>query len=241
MIDLSDYLTKDGLVKTVNLRWVADALYLSPLDQEVYVEPRAQAVAEYLKLRPSLWDIAQIELQLNSVSLRGAPIFGVPFDVALDQLTRYTAAQSIVKSMYQRLDSEYLSVNNAGVIGTLVVHLSRTWEIDRLMITLEAWEVMNMDQAETFYIHGRFSATDHCWKHLDGATMYHNKSEKELLLQHGNKVKGSGYRKHFRLDGEFGTEDVRSIVRAFVPLDDLTEEYLKGAPVVVDARFRGTH
>lgn len=235
MVDPNEYRTKDGLFSTVNLRWHAECLYLSPLNREVYVEPRVQGVTEYLRPRPHLWDIAQIELHLQSVSLRGAPIFGVPFDIALDLLSRDHPAQFIVKSMYQRLDSEHLSAINAGVIGTLVVHLSRPRQNDDL-ITLEAWEVMNIDGAETFYIHGQFSANDHCWKHLDGATIYHDEIEKATLLQHGRKVKGSGYKKRFRLDGEFDTEDVRNIVRAFVPLDDLPEEYLQAIPGIVDAR-----
>ena len=112
-----------------------------------------------------------------------------------------------------------------GIVATLVAHLSRRDTPDEVLLSLEAWEIMSLD-AETFYIHGLFSIDKGYFIHLDGATMYHNDLDKRLLFRQGKKVKGYNYSKHFRLDGVLSVNTVKDLARAFLPLEDLTTEYI---------------
>jgi hypothetical protein len=227
MVNLESYVTEDNLVPTSHLQWKDGCLYLENSHEQVYVEPRVQRVFDYLRDRKDLWEVAQIKVHTDEYGLLGAPIFGVPFDVALSLLSEYNSSQSIVKSMFQRTDDKSLFDARLGVVATLVAHLSRSRPntADEVLLSLEAWEIMNVD-AETFYIHGLFSIEKRCFIHLDGATMFHDDSGKQFLFQQGNKVKGYNYRKHFRLDGVLDINTVKDLVTAFLPLEDLTTEYV---------------
>jgi hypothetical protein len=92
-------------------------------------------------------------------------------------------------------------------------------------ITLEMWQIPNVD-AETFYIHGIFLPIERCFIHLDGATMYHDEKALERLFRQGRKTKGYQKEKFFRLDGRIAVDDVRHLGAAFLPLEDLSAEYL---------------
>jgi hypothetical protein len=132
------------------------------------------------------------------------------------------------------VDGNSLSDARLGVVATLVAHLSRRNTPDGVLLSLEAWEIMSVD-AETFYIHGLFLIEKGCFIHLDGATMYHDDLGKRLLFQQGKKVKGHNYKKHFRLDGVLDINTVRDLVMAFLPLEDLTTEYILTQQQVKDA------
>lgn len=231
MAKLHDLLTSDGLVPCSSLTLEDGELLLRESRLTVYAEPLAIGVLEYLKCHQHLWECAQIRVGTNKVDIRRAPVFGVPFEKALSLLRQDRCHETIIKSMFRRDDASSIVASNIGILGDLVAHASRVREDDDLRITLEAWELTNID-AESFYIHGIFSTTQNAWIHLDGATINHSSEEKLLIFRQGRKAKGSNYVKHFRLDGFLSTNDVINTANAFLPLDELTSEYMQELPLL---------
>ncbi len=191
----------------------------------MWVAPTARSVAEILRERQNLWKIAKLRVQPRDAIQARAPIFGVPFDLALRKLGTARPNQRLIKSMYQRVDASYLESVQRGIVATMVAHLGFDVGISGPEVTLEAWQVPNVE-AETFYLHAVFIVNKGCFVHLDGATMHHDISSKQKLFQRGEKTKGYGKQKYFRLDGEISIEDVRMLAKAFLPLEDLATEYL---------------
>ena len=231
MASLDTLLTCDDLVPCSDLEWDSENLLIKGSSQHVYVEPRAIGVIEHLKARQDLWNCAKIRVDENKRDFRGAPVFGVPFEKALELLSRKSYNKPILKSMYRRDDASYITDNRLGFLGSLVAHVSRKMEDNDIRITLEAWEIISAGP-ETFYIHGIFSSAQKVWVHLDGATMNHSDHQKLQLFTKGNKTKGINYAKHFRLDGRLSTWDVVNIANAFLPLDKLTPQYMQQLPSV---------
>lgn len=62
--------------------------------------------------------------------------------------------------------------------------------------------------------------------HLDGATIRYSGRDLDTLLQDSKKVKGTEYRKHFRLDGNFNLDDMHALATAFLPGAQLYNEAL---------------
>lgn len=56
--------------------------------------------------------------------------------------------------------------------------------------------------------------------------MYHDEDAVERLFAQGKKAKGDRKEKYFRLDGRIAVDDVRMLGAAFLPLEDLSAEYL---------------
>ena len=100
MVNLSSYITEDNLVPTSHLQWKGKCLYLKNEQEQVYLEPRVRGVIDYLKERKNLWTAAQIKVHSHEIDQKGAPFFGVPFDVALSLLSKHEPSQSTVKSMF---------------------------------------------------------------------------------------------------------------------------------------------
>lgn len=220
---LNDYISDEGLVPSSSLKWNGDQLRL-PSGETVWVEPKARDVAAILRERPDLWEITKIRVSSTHWISARAPIFGVPFDVALHKLLNIRRLRDRpIKSMFQRVDAHDLE--SKGVVATMVAHLSFDSGAAGPEITLEMWQIPNVD-AETFYIHGIFLVNDRCFVHLDGATMYHDTDAIERLFRHGRKTKGHQKEKYFRLDGSITIDDVRKLGSAFLPLEDLSTEYL---------------
>jgi hypothetical protein len=188
------------------------------------LNPAVQSVAEVLIERDDLWRIAQLRVQAGSVIQGPAPIFGVPFDVALRQLLSINPRQRHIKSMFQRVDAYTLESGQRGVVATLVAHLGFDVGTAGPEVSLEAWQIPNVED-KTFYLHAIFTVRKGCFTHFDGATMYHDFESKQQLFQRGIKVKGYQKQKHFRLDGEIHIDDVRTLGAAFLPLEDLATEY----------------
>jgi len=200
-------------------------LHLAYTGQEVWVEPTTRSVADVLRERQDLWQIAKLRLQSRETIQARLPIFGVPFEVALRKLATARPNQRLIKSMFQRVDGDYLESVQRGIVATMVAHLGFDAGVSGPEATLEAWQVPNIE-AETFYLHAVFVVNKGCFVHLDGATMYHDVNSKRRLFQRGDKAKGNNKMKYFRLDGEITTDDVCMLGTAFFPLENLATEYL---------------
>ena len=222
---LNDYITDEGLVPTASLKWDGDQLRLASGDK-VWVEPKAVDVAAILRERPDLWQIAKLRVSSTHWIGGRLPLFGVSFDLALQKLLALRRPhENPVKWVARRMDAPYLESNRAGVVASMVAHLSFDRSATGAEITLEMWQIPNIE-AETFYIHGIFLPTESCFVHLDGATMYHDENTVEQLFTDGRKIKGYQKEKYFRLDGRIAVDDVRLLGAAFLPLEDLSTEYL---------------
>lgn len=224
-VKLDDYISDEGLDTTSSLKWEGDQLRLTSGDK-VWVEPKGSGVVAILRERPDLWQIAK--LRVCSTHWVGArlPLFGVPFDVALQKMLAIRRPnENPVKWVARRMDASYLESNRAGIVASMVAHVSFDRSATRTEITLEMWQIPNIE-AETFYIHGIFLPSQCCFTHLDGATMYHDEHAVERLFAQGKKAKGYQKEKYFRLDGPIAVDDVRMLGAAFLPLEDLSAEYL---------------
>jgi len=218
--------TDDGLIPCRALRWDAESLFIEGTSNQVYVEPLAIGVAEYLRNRQELWNCAQVRAASKKVTMRRACLFGVQFERALELLSKDFTKESICKTLFCRDDASFVTQSSLGIVGSLLAHASRSRQGKDLLITLETWEIKDAG-SETFYIHGIFSTNQQAWIHLDGATMDHSEEEKKTMFNLGTKAVGINYAKHFRLDGAISTIDVVNIVNAFLPLDDLTPQYMQ--------------
>lgn len=231
-MELKRYTTPEGLVPTSSLRWDGDCLRLADSSEQVWPDPMLHSVVQFLRKRVDLWRIAQVHVLPWPVIQWCAPMFGVPFDVALQQLVGVGPHRRIIKSMFKRFDADHIYSAGRGLVATMVAHLAIDVCTTGPEVTLEAWQVLDLD-AETFYLHGLFSVNRGCFKHFDGAIMYHDAEAKLLLFDQGVKVKGQGKKKYFRLDGVMSLEDVRALGVAFLPLEDLATEYLLTQHVAV--------
>jgi hypothetical protein len=225
ILNLDNYISDEGLIPSSSLKWDGEQLRLQS-GEKVWVEPIARQVSDILLVRSDLWKISKIRVSTTDWISARLPIFGVPFDVALHQLLSIRRLQqNPIKSVFQRIDGSHLESNRAGIVATMVAHLSFDRGGNRPEITLEMWQIPNIN-AETFYIHGIFLVNEGCFVHLDGATMYHDEMAIDRLFLHGRKTKGHQKAKYFRLDGPIAINDVRLLGSAFLPLEDLSSEYL---------------
>jgi hypothetical protein len=88
---------------------------------------------------------------------------------------------------------------------------------------VEAWEDIG-NSTEVFYIHGIMTISSQSFLHLDGASMHFDLESKARLFHKGRKLKGHDYNKHFRLDGCIGLLQACEVVRAYLPIEELTDE-----------------
>ena len=228
-MNLDMYVNEEGLVPSSSLQWDQGQLRLIESGEKVWANPVIRSIADILREREDLWKMAQLRVETYDTMLMRAPIFGVPFDVALRQLLSVRNGrrkESLIKSLFQRIDGEDLEYDRMGVVATMVTHLSRYTGTHGIEIQLEAWQIPNIE-AETFYLHGIYTLERDCFYHLDGATIYHHPDLKEQLFREGRKVKGYNKQKYFRIDGHLGIEDVYSLSKAFLPLEDLATEYMR--------------
>jgi hypothetical protein len=224
-VKLDDYISDEGLVPTSSLKWEGDQLRLASGDK-VWVEPKGSGVVAILRERPDLWQIAKLRVCSTHWVSGRLPLFGVPFDDALRKMLAIPRpTENPVKWVARRMDASSLESNRAGIVASMVAHVSFDRSATGSEITLEMWQIPNIE-AETFYIHGIFLPSQCCFTHLDGATMYHDEHAVEQFFAQGKKAKGSQKEKYFRLDGPITVDDVRMLGAAFLPLEDLSAEYL---------------
>jgi len=210
------YFDKDGLLYTKHIRIYDETLFLD--GQEIYVTPEAKSVFGYLSTNKYLWEVARISVSNKHIEMTRAPIFGIPFRRGLQEalLNR----DILVKAVYQRPDWQL--IQGHAVVGSLVAHTSSSSEL----VEFEAWQIFDMS-SETFYVHAIISKGTGLICHLDGATMHHSPDEKAIIAAYGKKIKGNAYKKHFRIDGSFQIHVAEKLMELYLPLDDLTEEFLQ--------------
>lgn len=194
-------------------------LTLKTTNQKVFVAPHAFGVVDFVSPRADLVPITKLMLHENELGLKRMPIFGVHFDKGLEKAADAKPGM-LLKSMYKAAQPD--GTLEFGTCATLVTHIQRATD----HIQIEAWQFLEPD-LETFYLHGLLDPALGSFRHLDGATMRHDKQDAETLFQHGMKMKGINYQKWFRLDGSIARDDAVAIAKAYFPLEALLVEYFE--------------
>ncbi len=223
-VTLSELLNHDGLVQANDLRIVhqqqaADySLHLKHRsDFQVYPVPYINRVVDILVQKLDLWEAAAISVKAFPPIMGRATLYGVPFERALQEVR----LQKLIKARFQVPMPERFSAT--GFVADLLVHIA----VDRKdsAVELEAWEDI-AQSPEVFYVHGRLTPDATTFIHLDGATISFSPEDKLRLFADGNKIKGTGYTKHFRIDGQITIPDAFAIIRAYLPIEELTDDFL---------------
>jgi hypothetical protein len=210
------YFDKDGLIYSKYIKLSQGKLFLD--GQEIYITPEVNGVFGYLTTNKNLWHAARISVSNSRLGMKRAPIFGIPFRLGLQEALM--SNESHIKAVYQRDDWEL--IQGHAVVGSLVAHTSSSPDI----VEFEAWQILDIT-SESFYIHAIISKETGLICHLDGATMHHSAEEKTLIASRGKKIRGAAYKKHFRIDGSFHIHVAEELMELYLPLDDLTEEFLQ--------------
>ena len=187
-------------------------------EQEVFVEPKVRSVFDYFIDNESLKNISKIRFIEHHIDMKRAPIFGVPFVEAFNKIK--LSGNRKVQSSYQRTD--WAEKEKFGVMGTLVAHIEKIEHC----IKFECWELFNVD-SDIFYVHGEIDLHDEVFTHLDGATISYTKEEMDKLMHQKSISRGVKKDKLFRLDGKISFADGSNILNMFLPLEDLSCEYLE--------------
>lgn len=218
---LDDLRDRDKLVSLTHVQTNAVSrreMYLTETGQRVYVSPEAFAVSDFIVGRPDLVPRSKLMLIDSPRGMKGAPVFGISFERALS-LAGEASPGFISKSMFKAMEDDE-AVDYARCT-TLLAHVQKTSK----QVQLEVWQRLQSDST-TFYLHGLLSTDLSSFHHIDGATMHHTSDEALQLFVNGNKVKGTGYQKWFRIDGEISVEDAKAMAMAFLPCDQLVREYI---------------
>lgn len=219
---LKSFQDDDGLISLQNVDldpiWPR-RLFLKKNHQQVYIEPYAFGVADIILNRPDLISIAKLQLHERYFGMKGVPIFGLSFDLAVEK-AKQARPRFLLKSMFKLLDPE--KFHEYGLCATLVVHIRN----DPEFIQIEAWQFIEGD-SRTYYIHGLLNSSCETFSHLDGATMNHKEDDASRLFEKGIKMKGSCYQKRFRIDGVIDTKDALTLASAYLPNEQLNAEYFE--------------
>ncbi|MBT0652611.1 hypothetical protein [Geomobilimonas luticola] len=212
----------DGLISLQNVDfdpiWPRK-LFLKTNHQQVYIEPNAFGVADIILNRPDLISIAKLQLHESDLGMKGVPIFGLSFDLAVEK-AKQARPRFLLKSMFKLIDPD--KFHEYGLCATLVVHIRK----DPEYIQIEAWQFIGA-YSITYYLHGLLDSSCETFNHLDGATMIHEEDDARMLFENGIKMKGSYYQKRFRLDGVIDTKDALTLASAYLPNEQLNAEYFE--------------
>lgn len=211
--------TQDGLIKCSDLIRVPDEysyqLWLRQYDHiAVYANHHASSVADYLAADPTLWDFGAIRV-VSGIGAHGrAPIFGVPFQKAVEIAMQRGFVKSEFYLPNQRDDVFY---------ATLLLHVNRRKGSNRSTIELQAWQYVP-GLSEVFYVHAESPDFIATVNHLDGAIIYFHPDDIARLFTICDKIKGNIYEKQFRLDGSIPVGDMFNIISAYLPVTELVDE-----------------
>ena len=206
---------KDGLLPTNNVVARDGRYYYG--SEEIFADPQCGPVVDYLASKPVLWRDARLRFNKNHYHMKRAPIIGVPFSRALEEIM--STSSGLQKSMYE--DRDWMNYKGKAVVATMLSHMRAL----RDKIIFEAWQFCDVP-TETFYVHAIIEKASKQVIHLDGATMIHSDEQRTNMHSYGRKHKGEMYTKHFRIDGEFDVTTAKDVMDRYFPIQALTKEFL---------------
>lgn len=213
--------TDDGLIPCECLlirEWAQgyDLVFADDPDIEVFPVPEASSVTDVLVNRPELWRQAAIRLTYRPSIFGSAPVFGVSFRQAVEIAKKagYTKSKYFLPESYRE-----------GKYHSLLLHLHEVDDRRGKLIQLEAWQHCPGSNS-AHYLHAMSPDFASQVVHLDGALIQYSDSELDKLLVETTKVKGTSYKKFFRLDGSISIGDMHTLAIAFLPGEELYSEAL---------------
>lgn len=206
---------KDGLLPTNNVVARDGRFYYG--SEEIFVDPQCGGVVDYLTPKPALWRGARLRFTKDHYRMKRAPIIGVPFSRAFEEAK--SISSGLQKSMFE--DPNWTNYQGKAVVATMLAHTSAT----RTAIEFQAWQFLDVS-TETFYVHAIIEKASEQVIHLDGATMIHSDEQHYEIRSFARKLKGDGYTKHFRIDGEFDVSAAKDVMDLYFPIQTLTKEFL---------------
>lgn len=93
---------------------------------------------------------------------------------------------------------------------------------DREILEFQSWEAIQ-GVNEVFYVHGEIQLSDYCFTHLDGAHIALSGNQIYEIFYGNTRPKGPK-KKLFKIGGRVNYEDSLSIIKAFLPVEELNEE-----------------
>ena len=201
------------------------ALVKEGINLFLHPTPQASRVLPYIMQDEKLIQQALIRASACTYpgkyyDVKSAAIIGLTFERALTIALK----EGFHKSVFYALEPELYS--QWSTTAYLVIHLKNQLKERQPHIELESWQG-SQGNGSTLYIHAMFSSNfDYCI-HLDGAVIELNSEDLATLFQHGRKVKGNSYAKHFRLDGNIPLISFQKIMNEYFLTDALTNEYFQ--------------
>lgn len=186
-------------------------------DIEVFPHYLLRRVLPLLQANRALWDNAAIDVNTGRAIVGRIPVFGVPLLKAFKE-ARKSGRQ---KSRFAILPVNSLS--HRGFYADLMLQVHGDLQGDNLESTIEIWQSIQ-NVRDVYYGHAIASADGATVKHLDCATQRFSEDDKRLLFSKARKRKGESYTKHFRVDGELPLRTALNLMRAYFPVEELTDE-----------------
>lgn len=223
-MSIVNYFNKDNLIPSKYLKVINEPpqkIFLSvknvPLFQ-VYLPIDTSEIFEIIFNDKKLWLKSSFYVTDKKISKLRAPIFGVPFNKALNLVIK----EGLIKSRFYLSNSDELK-NNA-VIADLLVHSA--FNKKEIKYELQFWQMLDKDN-QVFYVHSILNFYTKTVEHLDGAIILFTDEQRNLLFEKGKKIKGYYYQKYFRLDANIAIDLAIEIIRKFFPIEELANEYFE--------------
>jgi len=217
---LPELRTKDGLVPTSQMvvRAADKIVLLQAPNVRIYPHWRVSGLAHTLLENPELWKIAELRILPGRSIVARAPVFGVPFEKAVEVVLK----KGMVKSLFW-----VPKMNDNTLCSKLFVHLKRTTEPTGTAISFESWSWLD-EGIEVDYTHMIMSNDAATVSHLDGAIIeYDSEATLSSIFAVGRKCKGIRKEKYFRLDGQIPVGDAILLIRSYFPSEAPVGEYFK--------------
>lgn len=163
------------------------------IQEEVYAAPECRGVVDYLLQHHELWNLSRLRYNRSDIRKKTAPIIGIPFSRAIDSALQ--GQRRFQKSMYEI--PNWTLYKDKAVIATMVAHTASSEDL----VEVEAWQLLDISD-ETTYVHCIVDKDSKSVLHLDGATIFHTRTQRDEIRNRACKIKGTKYEKHFRIDGK---------------------------------------
>lgn len=221
---LSRIITDEGLLHCKNIKVIRDYLSSSSISLKlvqnasiaIFPHPDIAGVLYFLIEKPSIWQQASLAVRTERWGQKRAPIFGVPFDMALKK----AAKEGTHKAVFSiQNPNEFSGQGGTADLCMFIRHVVRN---KKEIFEFQSWQFLRPD-LETFYIHGEIDLLTNLFIHIDGAKIDLSEENISTILYLKERPKGPKI-KLFRIDGNIEYIDAISIIKVFFPIEELNNE-----------------
>ena len=211
-------LDNDKLIKTSLVNTVLHNNIIEIKGKWFFPDPRIKKMVKYIWFEcPELWNDSSISLITEKVQSSRALHFGVTFQSAIEKVKKEKFHRA---KLYCENIKDF---SESGVVAEMLVNISTD---KNKLINLQVWQGLK-EVPEVFYAHGILNDDGNIFFHFDCAVIDYSITDKEILFKKSQKIKGCGYKKLFRIDGNIDKHHIFELANRFFPLDKLVDEYFK--------------